>query len=72
MRAILALLCLFCGSPDDVTTEGFDPAQEPKVERYRMLLSQLASLRAVATTSVPIHLPEGLKEAIDDWTRSQG
>jgi hypothetical protein len=43
MRAILALLCLFSGSPDDAAAESVDTAQEPKIERYRVFLSELAS-----------------------------
>ena len=39
MRAILALLCLFSGSPDDAAVKSVDTAQEPKVERYRAFLS---------------------------------
>jgi hypothetical protein len=44
MRALLAILCLFCGSPDDLSAEGYYATQEPKVERYRILLSELTSL----------------------------
>ncbi len=69
MRAILALLCLFCGLPDDVTAESLDAGQEPKVERYRALLSDLASSPNLAMKT-PIDLPEGLREAIEAWTRT--
>lgn len=72
MRAILALLCLFSGSPDDFSAESFDAGQEPKVERYRMFLSELASASATPTTEAPIDLPDGLKEAIEFWTGDQG
>ena len=68
MRAILALLCLFCGSPDDLATEGLDVGQEPKVERYRMLLSELASSSAAPAAETLIDLPDGLREAIEAWT----
>jgi hypothetical protein len=70
MRAILALLCLFSGSPDDAAVESFDTAQESKVERYRAFLSELASSATAPETKAPIDLPEGLKEAIEDWTRN--
>ena len=70
MRAIVAVLCLFWGSPDDATAEGFDAAQEPKVERYRALLSELAPPRMAPETRTPIDLPEGLKEAVEEWTRN--
>jgi hypothetical protein len=71
MRAILTLLCLFCGLPDDVTAESFDAGQEPKVERYRALLSDLAaSSTSSSAIRTPIDLPEGLKEAIETWTRN--
>jgi len=69
MRAILALLCLFCSLPDDVTAESFDVGQEPKVERYRALLSDLAASSTSLPIKTPIDLPEGLKEAIGTWTR---
>ena len=70
MRAILALLCLFCGLPDDVTAESFDAGQEPKVERYRALLSDLAASSTRTAIKTPIDLPEGVKEAIEIWTRN--
>ena len=69
MRAILALLCLFSGSPDDdAAAESVDTAQEPKVERYRAFLSELASSGTASETKAPIDLPAGLKEAIETWT----
>jgi hypothetical protein len=70
MRAILTLLCLFCGLPDDVTAGSFDVGQEPKVERYRALLSDLAVSSTGSAIKTPIDLPEGLKEAIETWTRN--
>ncbi|WP_150117824.1 hypothetical protein [Microvirga vignae] len=71
MRVILALLCLFCGSPDDVTEENFDAMQEAKVDKYRTFVSELASSSTVSTAEAPIDLPEGLKEAIEVWTRAR-
>jgi len=68
MRAILALLCLFCGSPDDVMAEGLDTVQQPKVDQYRAFLSELASFSTAPKVEAPIDLPEGLKEAIEVWT----
>ncbi len=70
MRAILALLCLFGGSPNDETAETFDAGQEPKVERYRALLSDLAASSTSSAINAPIDLPEGLREAIETWTRT--
>jgi len=67
MRVILALLCLFSGSPDDASAEGIDAAQE-KTERYRSLLSELASTGASSSSETASDLPEGLKQAIDAWT----
>lgn len=67
MRAILALLCLFTGLPDDASAEGFDAAGE-KTEKYRALLSELASSRIPSETRVSTDLPEGLKETIEAWT----
>jgi hypothetical protein len=72
MRAILALLCLFCGSPDDVTAESFDAAQERKVEKYRAILSDLVSSSGGPADKAPIDLPEGLREAIETWTDGSG
>jgi hypothetical protein len=72
MRAILALLCLFSGTPDDLPAEGFTATGEPKVERYRALLTELASSAAVPGAKTPIDLPEGIKEAIDAWTADKG
>jgi hypothetical protein len=67
MRAILALLCLFSGSPDDAM-ESVDTAQDPKIERYRAFLSELASSGTASETTALIDLPAGLKEAIENWT----
>ena len=68
MRALLALLCLFSGSPDDAVAESIDTVQEPKVDRYRAFLSELASSGAASESKAPIDLPAGLKEAIETWT----
>ncbi|WP_114943672.1 hypothetical protein [Microvirga calopogonii] len=67
MRAILALLCLFSGLPDDASAEGFDAAQE-KTEKYRSLLSELASSGTSPGIEMATDLPEGLKQAIEAWT----
>ncbi|MGO4524829.1 hypothetical protein AB4097_08175 [Microvirga sp. 2MCAF35] len=67
MRAILALLCLFSGMPDDASAEGFDAGQE-KTERYRSLLSELASSGTTPGIETATDLPEGLKQAIEAWT----
>lgn len=69
MRAILALLCVSCSSPSDVPAESPDATQEPRVDRYRAFLSELASSSVVPVAEAPIDLPEGLKEAIEVWTR---
>jgi hypothetical protein len=69
MRAILALICLFCGLPNDVAEDGFGGTQEPKVEQYRVLLSELASSGTAPAVMAPLDLPEDLKEAIEAWTR---
>ena len=47
--------------------EGIDAAQE-KTERYRSLLSELASTGASSSSETASDLPEGLKQAIDAWT----
>ena len=67
MRAILALLCLFSGLPDDASADGFDAAQE-KTEKYRALLSELASSGTPDGESVT-DLPDGLRQAVEAWTR---
>ena len=69
MRAILTVLCLFCGSPDDVAAESLGSPQEAKVETFRALLSELASSGTVSDAKTPTDLPEGLMQAIEDWTR---
>ena len=71
MRAILALLCLFCGSPDDVMAEGLDTVQESKADQYRAFLAELVSSTPIPTVDAPIDLPEGLKSAIEVWTGSR-
>jgi hypothetical protein len=71
MRATLALLCLFCGFPNNMTPESSDTLQEPKVEKYRILLGELASSGTVSAVEALIDLPEGLKEAIEVWTEAR-
>jgi hypothetical protein len=68
MRAMLAALCLFCGSAVDVAAEDFDAAQQPKVERYRVLLSELTAAGEPRAVEAATDLPDGLKEAIEAWT----
>ncbi|MGO4387852.1 hypothetical protein AB4Y85_09970 [Microvirga sp. 2YAF29] len=70
MRMILAVLCLFWGSLDDVAAESLDTSQKRKIEHYRTLLVELASSDSRLEAKGPIDLPEGLKNAIEDWTRS--
>ncbi|EIM29506.1 hypothetical protein [Microvirga lotononidis] len=70
MRAILALLCLFSGLPDDTPAEGFDATQE-KTERYRAFLSELASWDTSPSIETATDLPEGLKQAVEAWTGSR-
>jgi hypothetical protein len=72
MRTIFALLCLFCGSPDDATAENFGAGGEPKTEEYRNFLSELASSSTVPMTEALVDLPQSLKEAIEAWTSAQG
>jgi hypothetical protein len=72
MRAILSILFLFSGTPDDMTAESLNATDERKVERYRILLSELVSSTCDAETKTPTDLPEGLKEAIEGWTRDEG
>ncbi len=67
MRAILALLCLFSGLPEDASAEGCDAAQE-KTEKYRAFLSDLASSGTMPDGKATIDLPDGLKQAIEAWT----
>jgi len=70
MRAILALICLFWASPNDVAAENFNVAQQLKVERYRAFLYELTFPQTAPDTTAPIDLPEDLKEAIEVWTHS--
>ncbi len=70
MRTILAVLCLFWGSLDDAAAENLDRSQKRKIERYRTLLCELTSTDPRLEAKAPIDLPEDLKNAIEDWTRS--
>jgi len=67
MRAILALLCLFSGLPEDASGESYEASQE-KTEKYRAFLSELASSRTAPDGRTAIDLPDGLKQAIETWT----
>jgi hypothetical protein len=67
MRAILALLCLFSGFPNDASAEGFDATQE-KTEKYRAFLSELAASGTKPGFETATDLPDGLKQAIETWT----
>jgi len=66
MRAVLALLCLFTGLPDDASAEALDG--QAKTDRYRALLSELASSGTPPGLKAATDLPDDLKQAIDTWT----
>ncbi|MNG42111.1 hypothetical protein D3C84_1317650 [compost metagenome] len=55
---------------DDPTAESLDTSQKRKIEGYRTLLCDLASSDPRLEAKAPIDLPDGLKEAIEDWTRT--
>jgi hypothetical protein len=67
MRAILTLLCLFSCLPDETSAESFEAVQG-KTEKYRALISELASPEPVPGTETATDLPDGLKQAIESWT----
>jgi hypothetical protein len=70
MRVILAVLCLFYGSPGDIAAEYYESTSEPKVERYRALLAEISSSGAASEHRTLIDLPEDLREAIEAWTKN--
>jgi hypothetical protein len=70
MRVILAVLYLFAGSPGDITAEYYESTSEPKMERYRIFLAEIASSGTASKPRTLIDLPEDLREAIEDWTEN--
>jgi hypothetical protein len=54
--------------PVGAVADSTNPAHEPKVERYRVLLWEVAASDAAREAGIPSDLPADLKEAIDTWT----
>jgi hypothetical protein len=70
MRALLTMLCLFSGSPDEAATDEVQRARLERTDHYRAVLADIAIDTAVFEEMQPHDLPAGVREAIDAWTRA--
>ena len=50
---------------------GFQPGRMAGVQNYRVLLEELAPLGGTRAVQPVIDLPEGLRKAIEAWTRHE-
>ena len=66
MRALLGLLCLFCGAP--AAMAGAEASRLARTAEYRAVLSEIAAARAVPDEPLSHDLPDGLREAVEAWT----
>jgi hypothetical protein len=74
MRALLSILCLFMGAPDDGVADELKTARDDRADEYRAVLSEISFETAPEANAserpAPHDLPESIRNAIEAWTRS--
>jgi len=65
MRALLGLLCLFCGSPERAGDD-VEVSPSERVSEYRAVITAIAP-DAAARRKEPRDLPEDLQKALETW-----
>ncbi len=72
MRALLGLLCLFSTAPALAAGARCDDAlRSARTEEVRSVLAEISADRPDAANRTTSDLPEGLREAIEVWTKGQ-
>jgi len=69
MRALLTLLSLLCGAPDDLTEDEFQRARIERTLQYRTILAEIAPNHALSGLPRPRDLPDDVREAVEAWTK---
>jgi hypothetical protein len=68
MRALLTMLCLFSGSPEEAATDEVQLARLERTDHYRDVLAEIA-IDTDISGGLQLHdLPAGVREAIETWT----
>jgi hypothetical protein len=66
MRALLSILLLFMGLPNEGLAEEYETARIERRDEYRGIMRALETDR---DSSVAHDLPDGVREAIEAWTK---
>ncbi len=69
MRALLGLLCLFSCAQAASASQRLDDARVARTAEVRAVLSEIAARRDPADERRSHDLPDGLREAVEAWTR---
>jgi hypothetical protein len=70
MRALLGLLCLFTTAPAFTASAQCDNAlRSARTEEVRSVLAEISADRPDPAIRATSDLPEGLREAIEVWTK---
>jgi hypothetical protein len=70
MRALLGLLCLFSTAPAFAAGARCEDAlRSARTEEVRGVLAEISADRPDAASRATSDLPEGLREAIEVWTK---
>ena len=69
MRALLGLLCFFCGAQAAAAKDAVDANRQARTAEYRAVLSEIAVVRPRSEERLSHDLPDPLREALDVWTK---
>ena len=68
MRALLGLLCFFCGAQTVTAKNAGEAARQARTAEYRAVLSEIAVARPRPEERLSHDLPDPLRDALDLWT----
>ncbi len=69
MRALLGILCLFCGTPAMAASACTDAARLARTAEVRAVLSEISAGRDQSDERPSHDLPEDLRKAVEAWTQ---
>ena len=70
MRALLGLLCFFCGAQTVAAKDAVEAARQARTAEYRAVLSEIAVARPRSEERLSHDLPDPLREALEVWTEA--